>query len=79
VHFIHLDAPESELRRRAEARQNHFAKSNLVHSQFDALERPRITEADATIVSVIPPPEEVQNEVLDTVMRLLGVNRRVVY
>ncbi|RFU75852.1 shikimate kinase [Trichoderma arundinaceum] len=72
VHFLFLDAPESELRRRTEARQNHFAKANLVHSQFDVLERPRIDEYDATIISVVPTPNEVQSEALNVVSRLLS-------
>lgn len=42
IHFFFFDAPESVLRQRTEARQNHFAKSNLVHSQFEVLERPRL-------------------------------------
>ncbi|PON29878.1 hypothetical protein TGAM01_v201244 [Trichoderma gamsii] len=71
VHFFFLDAPESLLRQRTEARQNHFAKSNLVHSQFDVLERPRINEYDATIISVVPPLEGVQSETLDAAIELL--------
>ncbi|KAL7945832.1 carbohydrate kinase [Trichoderma barbatum] len=72
VHFFFLDAPESELQRRTEARQNHFAKSNLVHSQFDVLERPRIDEYDATIISVVPSLEEVQNDTLNTATQLIN-------
>ncbi|KAL6909097.1 carbohydrate kinase [Trichoderma evansii] len=72
VHFFFLDAPESELRKRTEARQNHFAKSNLVQSQFEVLERPRIDEYDATIISVVPTLDEVQNEILKTATQLLN-------
>ncbi|KAM0514129.1 hypothetical protein ACHAPE_007220 [Trichoderma viride] len=72
MHFFFLDAPESVLRRRTEARQNHFAKSNLVHSQFDVLERPRINEYDATIISVVPPLDQVQSETLNAAMELLN-------
>ncbi|KAH8126410.1 gluconokinase [Trichoderma asperellum] len=70
MHFFFLDAPESVLRQRTEARQNHFAKSNLVHSQFDVLERPRIDEYDATIISVVPPLDEVQSETLKVATEL---------
>ncbi|PKK47031.1 hypothetical protein CI102_9299 [Trichoderma harzianum] len=72
VHFFFLDAPESELQRRTEARHNHFAKANLVHSQFDVLERPRIDEYDATIISVVPSLDEVQSEALKAVTRLFN-------
>jgi gluconokinase len=74
VHFFFLDAPEAELKRRTEARKNHFAKANLVHSQFEALERPRIDEYDATIISVVPPLESVQNDTLNVALQL--INRR---
>lgn len=72
MHFFFLDAPESVLRQRTEARQNHFAKSNLVHSQFEVLERPRINEYDATIISVVPPLDEVQSETLKAATQLLS-------
>ncbi|OAQ59271.1 glucokinase [Pochonia chlamydosporia 170] len=72
VHFIHLDAPESELRHRAETRHGHFAKSNLVHSQFQTLERPGIEETDVTMISVVPPLEEVQNVALDSFSKILA-------
>jgi gluconokinase len=72
MHFFFLDAPESVLRQRTEARQNHFAKSNLVHSQFDALERPRINEYDATIISVVPSQDSVQKETLNAATKLFN-------
>lgn len=71
VHFFFLDAPESELRQRTEARQHHFAKSDLVFSQFEVLERPRIDEYDATIISVVPTLDEVQSETLKKATQLL--------
>ncbi|KAL6864246.1 carbohydrate kinase [Trichoderma novae-zelandiae] len=74
VHFFFLDAPESELERRTAARENHFAKADLVHSQFEALERPRIDEYDATVISVVPSLESVQNDTLNVALRL--INRR---
>lgn len=72
MHFFFLDAPESVLLQRTEARQNHFAKSNLVHSQFDVLERPRIGETDATIIGVVPPLDEVQSETLNAAIEVLN-------
>ncbi|EXU95739.1 gluconate kinase-like protein [Metarhizium robertsii] len=69
VHFVYLDAPESELRRRAEAKHDDFPESNLMHSQFQKLERPGIDESDATIISVVPPLEDVQTAVLEAVSK----------
>lgn len=69
VHFVYLDAPESELRRRAEAKHDDFPESNLVHSQFQNLERPGIDESDATIISVVPALEDVQNAALEAVSK----------
>ncbi|KAK9444178.1 gluconate kinase 1 [Metarhizium brunneum] len=69
VHFVYLDAPESELRRRAEAKHDDFPESNLVHSQFQKLERPGIDESDATIISVVPPLEDVQTAALEAVSK----------
>ncbi|KAH8768427.1 P-loop containing nucleoside triphosphate hydrolase protein [Diaporthe sp. PMI_573] len=62
--FLFLDAPESVLQHRAEARKGYFANPDLVVTQFEALERPGIDEQDTMIVSVIPPLEEVQRVAL---------------
>jgi gluconokinase len=70
VHFLFLDAPESVLRERAETRQGHFAKAELVTSQFDILERPLIEEHDTTMISVNRPIEEVQRDALETIEKV---------
>ncbi|KAJ4251508.1 hypothetical protein NW762_011495 [Fusarium torreyae] len=71
VHFLHLDAPEEVLTKRAEARQGHFAKGALVHSQFEILERPGLDEPDVLTVSVDQSVEDVQREALRRVSELL--------
>ncbi|KAM0304260.1 hypothetical protein HYE67_002073 [Fusarium culmorum] len=71
VHFLHLDAPEEVLRQRAAARKGHFAGSALVHSQFEALERPSNDERDVLTISVDQTVEEVQREALARVTELM--------
>ncbi|RGP81260.1 shikimate kinase [Fusarium longipes] len=71
VHFLHLDAPEEVLTQRAAARKGHFAGPALVHSQFEALERPGKDERDVLTLSVDQPVEEVQREALRRVTELL--------
>ena len=39
VHFLHLDAPRDVLARRVAHRPGHFMPTQLLDSQFDALER----------------------------------------
>lgn len=50
IHFIYLRADEKELMERVQARQGHFMKSNMVRSQFTALEEPTEEEWDASCV-----------------------------
>ncbi|KAK3502197.1 P-loop containing nucleoside triphosphate hydrolase protein, partial [Neurospora crassa] len=59
IRFIFLQAPEEVLMERAHNRKGHFAKENLVHSQFMILEMPDPTkpkeeggEPDVLIVNV---------------------------
>lgn len=52
IRFVFLKAPEDVLVRRAAARKGHFAGSNLVHSQFEALEMPKEDEEDVLVVDV---------------------------
>jgi len=62
IHFIYLKAEESILTRRLDERQEHYMKSNMVHSQFEALEEP-LEEWDALAVDATLPREEVQKRV----------------
>ncbi|KAF4457227.1 shikimate kinase [Fusarium austroafricanum] len=71
VHFLHLDAPEEILTKRAAERKGHFAGAALVHSQFEVLERPGEDERDVLTVRVDQPIEDVQKEALERVRELL--------
>jgi gluconokinase len=55
VRFVYLKGNYALLRQRLEARQSHFAKANLLASQFEALEEPQ----DALTVEVGEEPEAV--------------------
>jgi gluconokinase len=52
IRFVFLEAPEEVLARRAAQRKGHFAGPNLVHSQFEALEKPGEDEPDVLVVDV---------------------------
>jgi gluconokinase len=55
VEYVYLHGSPELLRRRLEARENHFADAGLLASQLATLEPP----ADAVRVEVTPPPEEI--------------------
>jgi len=59
VKWIYLKGTFDEISRRVAARQGHYAKQDLVVSQFAALEEP----GDAMIVDVSRSPEEIASEV----------------
>ncbi|KAK4957729.1 hypothetical protein LTR10_005698 [Elasticomyces elasticus] len=46
IHFVFLSASESVLMDRVRARQNHYMKDYMVHSQFQSLEAPQRDELD---------------------------------
>ena len=71
LHFIYLDAPEELLLQRVLARQNHYMGANMVHSQFDILERPTADEVDVVSIDVSRPAEVVMSEALDRVLRIM--------
>lgn len=68
VHFIYLDASEEVLLRRVTARQGHYMGANMVHSQFEVLERPGKDEVDVITVNVERPVEEVMQAALERVL-----------
>ncbi len=68
LHFIYLDAPEEVLLQRVSARQNHYMGANMVHSQFDILERPKPDEIDVLTVDVTRSVEEVMADALGRVL-----------
>ena len=66
IHFIYLKADEKMLQDRVAARQGHYMKSTMVHSQFANLEEPD-HEGDVLCVDVDAAPEEVQRRALEVV------------
>lgn len=71
LHFIYLDANEELLLQRVLARKNHYMGANMVHSQFDILERPTSEETDVISIDVSRPVEEVMSEALDRVLKTI--------
>ncbi|KAL5087262.1 hypothetical protein Trisim1_008000 [Trichoderma cf. simile WF8] len=64
IHFIYLDASEELLLQRVTKRQNHYMGANMVHSQFDILERPSQNETDVITIDVSRTLAEVQQDAL---------------
>lgn len=64
IHFIYLDASEELLLQRVTKRQNHYMGANMVHSQFDILERPTQNETDVITIDVSRTLAEVQQDAL---------------
>ncbi|EME50106.1 hypothetical protein DOTSEDRAFT_68843 [Dothistroma septosporum NZE10] len=60
VHFIFLRASEAVLMDRVKARQNHYMKDYMVHSQFESLEAPTEDESDVLAVEASGVATEVQ-------------------
>lgn len=73
VGFIFLDVPEDVTRDRATKRHGHYAGSNLVHSQFEALEEPTDDEAGVVRVDGNRPIEVVSQDVVRKVADSTGI------
>lgn len=71
LHFIYLDADEELLLQRVLARQNHYMGANMVHSQFDILERPKADEVDVIPIDVNQTIDSVKAEALDRVLQTI--------
>lgn len=75
VHFVYLRADEEVLLQRVKARQGHYMKDTMVHSQFKSLEEPKEDEMDCLFVDVndrsLP---AVQRDALRTVQDVLGAD-----
>lgn len=71
IHFIYLRADEAVLLERVQARQGHYMKSSMVHSQFQNLEEPD-TEWDVISVDVSASPAEVERQALAAVHKKLA-------
>lgn len=71
IHFVFLDASEELLLARVAQRQNHYMGANMVHSQFETLERPSADEKDVITIDVSRPIEEVEREALSNVLETI--------
>jgi gluconokinase len=71
LHFIYLDADEELLLRRVAARKGHYMGANMVHSQFEVLERPGPDEVDVITIDVAREAEAVKADALDRVLKTM--------
>ena len=71
IHFIYLDATEEVLLKRVASRQGHFMGANMVHSQFECLERPSTDETDVITVDVSRTQQEVERDALDRALEIM--------
>jgi gluconokinase len=72
IHFIYLDAPEEVLLERVTRRQNHYMGANMVHSQFNILERPSDDEHDVVSIDVSKSVDEVKADALGRVLQTMN-------
>ncbi|KAL7789414.1 P-loop containing nucleoside triphosphate hydrolase protein [Trichoderma ceciliae] len=72
IHFIYLDASEELLLQRVTQRQGHYMGANMVHSQFDILERPCQNETDVITIDVSRTLGEVQEDALARAIDVMG-------
>jgi len=72
IHFIYLDATEEVLLERVTRRQNHYMGANMVHSQFDILERPSDDERDVVSIDVSKTVDEVKADALARVLQTMN-------
>jgi carbohydrate kinase (thermoresistant glucokinase family) len=59
VTFVYLDGTFQEIEERLKSRQDHFAKPELLASQFDALEEPGADETAIVVQATEPPAQTV--------------------
>lgn len=71
IHFIYLDASEEVLLQRVSQRQGHYMGANMVHSQFDILERPSTDEKDVISIDVSRSIEQVKQDALAQVLEVM--------
>lgn len=72
IHFIYLDASEELLLQRVAQRQGHYMGANMVHSQFEVLERPTKSETDVISIDVSRTLGEVKEDALARVIETMG-------
>ncbi|KAF5022949.1 hypothetical protein F66182_5015 [Fusarium sp. NRRL 66182] len=68
IHFVFLDASEELILERVAKRQNHYMGANMVHSQFETLERPLSDEKDVITIDVSRTMDEVKQDTLANVL-----------
>lgn len=66
VHFIHLQGSKALIRERMQNRTGHFMASNLLDSQFDAMESTE-HEADVTPISIDNSQEHLLQDILSII------------
>ncbi|KAK7416052.1 hypothetical protein QQX98_005503 [Neonectria punicea] len=71
IHFIFLNAPEEVLLARVSKREDHYMGANMVHSQFDILERPTADEKDVVTIDVSVSVDEVKRAALANVLETM--------
>ena len=72
IHFIYLDASEEVLLQRVTKRQGHYMGADMVHSQFDILERPSEDEKDVISIDVSRSLEEVKQDALARTLDMMN-------
>lgn len=72
VHFVFLNVSESLLMDRVRARQNHYMKDSMVHSQIQSLETPTADEVDVLSVDASGVSDEVQKLALAAVKNTMA-------
>lgn len=65
LRYLYLKGSKELIRSRMESRSGHFMPPALLDSQFAALEEP--TEAEATIIPIDPPVEEIVSGILGSI------------
>lgn len=65
LRYLYLKGSKELIRSRMESRNDHFMPPTLLDSQFAALEEP--TEAEAAIIPIDPPVEEIVAGILDSI------------
>lgn len=60
LHWVYLEGDFSLVRERMEARTDHFMPPELLHSQYEALEKP----GNAVVADITKPPAEIVAEIL---------------
>ena len=71
IHFIYLDADEAVILDRVTKRQGHYMGANMVHSQFETLERPSANERDVVSIDVSVSMDAVKVDALTQVRKLM--------